>query len=438
VARVLLISADTVGPRMAGPGIRYWEFARSLAGDADVVLAIPNAPTVPGEGFRVERYTSRGLWRLVRDADVVVCQGFRFPLALLQLTRRVVVVDLYDPLPLELLEYYRDATRRDARFAQQRIALRLDRLCRLGDVFLCAGLRQRDLWLGALALAGRLNWDTYREDPRLDRLVAMAPFGLPSIPPRRTGAAFRGRWPALRDSDRLLLWGGGMWDWLDPLTVIRAIGRVAAKRDDVKLVFMGLQHPNTRIGAMRIHEEAVSLARSLDLHERHVFFNYGWLPYDERQNALLEADVGISAHLDRAEAHFAFRTRLLDYLWAGLPILCTRGDDLADTVRARGAGIVLEPSDVEGWAEAILRLVDDGELAARCRARATDLAQELVWERVTAPLRAVCRDPRPAPDRARRSRVADWWGLAVYGVQFTVLVARYGSWRRIWQWFRSR
>jgi hypothetical protein len=152
---------------MAGPGIRYWEFARHLAREADVVLAIPNAPSAPGDGFRVERYTSRRLWRLVRAADVVVCQGFRFPLALLQLAGKIVVVDLYDPLPLELLEYYRDASRRDAQFAQQRVALRLGRLCRLGDLFLCTSPRQRDFWLGALAVAGRLNWDTYRGDPRL-------------------------------------------------------------------------------------------------------------------------------------------------------------------------------------------------------------------------------------------------------------------------------
>jgi glycosyltransferase involved in cell wall biosynthesis len=170
----------------------------------------------------------------------------------------------------------------------------------------------------------------------------VVPFGLPSTPPRRAGAAFRGRWPALRDSDRLLLWGGGVWDWLDPLTVIRAVGRIAAKRDDVKLVFMGLQHPNPRIGAMRMLEEAVSLARSLDLYERHVFFNHGWLPYDERQDALLEADVGISAHLDHAEARFAFRTRLLDYLWAGAR-LRTRGT-ISRTRCGRGGRVRVGPT----------------------------------------------------------------------------------------------
>ena len=90
------------------------------------------------------------------------------------------------------------------------------------------------------------------------------PFGLPAEPLRGTGPSFRRRWPALRDGDRILLWGGGVWNWLDPLTVIRAVGRVAAKRDDVKLVFMGVRHPNPRIEGLRMVDEAVALAKSFE------------------------------------------------------------------------------------------------------------------------------------------------------------------------------
>ena len=103
--RVLLVSADTVGPSMAGPGIRYWELARQLAGEAEVVLAVPNVPTMPATGFRVVRYRPWSLFGLVRAADVVICQGFRVPLAVLQLSGRIVVIDLYDPVPLELVEH---------------------------------------------------------------------------------------------------------------------------------------------------------------------------------------------------------------------------------------------------------------------------------------------------------------------------------------------
>ena len=48
--RVLVISADVVGPSMAGVGIRSTEFARVLSGHADVTLAaIPGSENpLPG------------------------------------------------------------------------------------------------------------------------------------------------------------------------------------------------------------------------------------------------------------------------------------------------------------------------------------------------------------------------------------------------------
>ncbi|MBA2476756.1 MAG: hypothetical protein H0V40_12485, partial [Actinobacteria bacterium] len=51
-----------------------------------------------------------------------------------------------------------------------------------------------------------------------------------------------------------------------------------------------------------------------------------WLP-EIRRRAIRPA-VAVSAHFDDVETRFAFRTRLLDCLWAGLPVVTTRGDAL--------------------------------------------------------------------------------------------------------------
>jgi glycosyltransferase involved in cell wall biosynthesis len=169
----------------------------------------------------------------------------------------------------------------------------------------------------------------------------------------------------------------------------------------VRLVFVGT-HPRARHGPMPMLDEAVALARTLGALDRHVFFNAGWVPYAERQNALLESDIGVSAHPDHLEGRFAFRVRLLDYFWAGLPALCTRGDDLADAVVRRGAGEALAPGDVDGWVAAIVRLLEDPAAMARCRAGSRALAGELTWERAVAPLREFCRAPRRAADRGPR------------------------------------
>ena len=96
----------------------------------------------------------------------------------------------------------------------------------LGDAFLCASERQRDHWLGALAALGRVSPEVYAGDPALRSLVAVVPFGLDPAPPG-PGPAVKGVLPGIAPSDRLLLWGGGIWNWFDPLTVIRAVGRLA-------------------------------------------------------------------------------------------------------------------------------------------------------------------------------------------------------------------
>ena len=81
---------------------------------------------------------------------------------------------------------------------------------------------------------------------------------------------------------------------------------------------------------MRMATEARALADGLGLAGTHVFFNEGWVDYESRQDYLLEADIGVSAHIDHLEASLSFRARILDYLWAGLPVVATRGDVLAD------------------------------------------------------------------------------------------------------------
>ena len=94
----------------------------------------------------------------------------------------------------------------------------------------------------------------------------------------------------------------------------------------MRLVFLGMRHPNPLIPEMRMAVAARRLADELGLTGTHVIFNEEWVAYDERQNFLLDADIGVSTHLHHVETDYSFRTRILDYLWASLPIVSTTGD----------------------------------------------------------------------------------------------------------------
>jgi glycosyltransferase involved in cell wall biosynthesis len=227
-----------------------------------------------------------------------------------------------------------------------------------GDAFLCASERQRDLWLGALAALGRIDREGYARDPAFRSLIDVVPFGIDAAPPMARGAVLKGVVPGISSSDKVALWGGGMWDWLDPLTVIRAVHLLG--REDVKLFILGTRRPNPGVPRMVMERRAVRLAEELGVLDRSVFVNDRWVPFEDRSSYLLEADVGVSAHRDELEARFAFRTRLLDCIWAGLPIVTSAGESVAEVVSEQGLGRVVACGDVDAYARAIDDVIDAG------------------------------------------------------------------------------
>ncbi|MEA2670401.1 MAG: hypothetical protein QOG45_621 [Chloroflexota bacterium] len=400
VSRVLVVSNDLVQPRMAGPGIRNYELALQLARAGHrVTLAAPAVPQVDTAPFAVAGHDEAELRRLAAEHDVVVSQGWvlqTFPF--LRRGAATLVVDLYDPFPLETLVSMRDAP--DAQRRQvhdNQIEVLVEQL-RDGDFFLCASERQRDYWLGALTALGRVNTDTYDADPTLRSLIDLVPFGVPEEPPVHRARVMRGVIPGIEAGDLVVLWGGGLYNWFDPLTLLRGVALAVEEVPGLRLVFHAARHPNPSVGVMAIVESARRLAGELGLTGRHVFFNETWVPYEERADWLLEADVGVSTHRLHVEARLAFRTRMLDYLWAGLPILCTAGDALADDVEALGLGVTVPPDDPAAVA-AGLRTLAGADHRAQVSRRVAEHARSLTWSRAAAPLLALCAEPTHAPDR---------------------------------------
>jgi glycosyltransferase involved in cell wall biosynthesis len=401
VARVLLVSNEPVGRTMAGPGIRYRQFALQLADRFDVTLVIPNDPDEELSGVRLVRAQELGYRRFgqfLESFDAIVAQ--QLTIATMERLARHgsrVVYDLYDPLLFEALAFHHgdDHSRAYAGSLSRAAMLKQILALATGSAFLCASDRQRDLWLGVLSGLGRIGFDEYAADPSLERLVAVVPFGVEVEPPSAEARALKGVLPGIGGDDRVLLWGGGVWNWLDPLTPIRAVAEVAKHRDDVRLMFLGIRHPSPRIPEMAMAQAAVDLAGQLGMLNSKVYFNFDWVPYADRARFLLDADLGISAQFDTVETRFAFRTRLLDYFWADLPSVVTRGDALGDRIAERGLGRAVGFEAVGEWAEAISGLLDDSEEYRLTKQRVGDERQAFLWPRVVEPLADLLAEPLP-------------------------------------------
>ncbi|HET9050803.1 MAG TPA: glycosyltransferase family 4 protein [Candidatus Dormibacteraeota bacterium] len=400
MTRVLLVCGDAVGRRMAGPAIRAVELGRVLAAAGhEVTVATPDVAGDADLGVVVRTLSDQVAADLAAGADVVVGQGW--PLERWPVLRRAatLVVDLYDPYHLEGLvadSALPLAARRERH--RGRMAALTAQL-REGDLFLCAGDRQRDMWLGALSALGRVNADTYADDPTLRRLVDSVPFGVPAAPPAPRRRAIRDGFPAVLEGDCVLLWGGGLYDWFDPLTLVSAVALALPRAPGLRLVVNAAPHPSAAAEPMAMAVRTRALADELGLTGSHVLFNETWVPYEERADWLCDADVGVSTHLPHVETEFAYRTRMLDYLWAGLPILCTAGDVLADEVEHHWLGVTVPPEDTAELADAIVRLATEPALRREAGARARSRASERTWERVAAPLLRFCSAPSRAADR---------------------------------------
>jgi len=406
--RIGVITDDSLTERMAGPAIRAWEIAGALAVDHDTRLLTTSSLCELSSGsFEVRQGTRQAVRELESWADVLVVQGAVMGgHHVLRSTPKVVVVDLYDPFHIEQLELFgeKDPTERWASVSSATAQLNAQ-LAR-GDFFLCASAKQRHFWLGQLAAVGRLNPRTYDEDQRLTSLIDVAPFGLPAEAPTHTEAVLKGVVPGIGREDEVILWGGGIYNWFDPLSLIRAVDLLRRRRPGVRLFFLGLAHPNPQVPSMRMATEARRLADELRLVGSHVFFNEGWVPYGRRQSYLLEADLGVSTHLDHLETAFSFRTRILDYIWAALPVVTTEGDALADLVRSQGVGLAVPPGDARALEDALFLLLSDDSLRSSCRHRAAALRPKLWWSEALKPLLDFCRRPRRAPDLAEPSIVS--------------------------------
>lgn len=385
MAKVMLLCQDVIGKAMAGPAIRYWELAKALSENHEVTLSTPNQVDIHSNNFKI-RHRQESYSQHFEDIDVVITQQISLPMAWAARKKDVkFILDAYDPMPLENLEVFKHQPMAQRHLYNTAITGNFCFSFLHADGVICANIKQKDLWTGLLLSLNRINPSLYDQDCTLQQLIDIVPFGMSSSSPQKSGEGLRHKFN-LKTNDKVVLWGGGIWNWFDPLSVIRAIHQLSLERSDIHLVFMGIKHPNEAVPNMQMSQSAVNLAKDLGLLDKHVFFNYGWTPYEQRQNFLLEADIGISTHFEHLETRYAFRTRMLDYMWAGLPIIATQGDCFADLVEHHDLGIVVPYQNPHAIVQAIKAIVDYPEKNTCIKKNLANIRSEYYWEHLAKPL----------------------------------------------------
>lgn len=406
MTKVLIIAPDRISESMAGPGVRYWNFAKYLALENEVTLLVHNEDFLIDPSFESIHVKSiKGSFSTwFENFETIIIQG----LALLDypMLKKIsipLVIDLYDPYIFEILEQQvKEELSTD--LYKMHLSTLLEQI-KYGDYFICASEKQRDFWIGMLAAMLRINPLTYNQDSTLNNLIGIVPFGLSETPPVKRGRSIKGVIDGIAADDKVIIWWGGLWDWLDPKTLVKAMAEVSKQRSDIKCVIVGTKHPDPSFVPHKIVKEVIDLTKELKLDNKSVFF-VDWVKYDERMNYLLESDVGVSLHFSNLETKFSFRTRILDYLWSQMPMIVTKGDTLGEIVEQNHIGKAIEPRDVQTLAKTIINMIDE----PINKGRFNEINSLYYWSNAVQPLLEFCRQPAVSKDRGavRKNSVSSY------------------------------
>ena len=381
--KILLVTKEPIGNNMNAMGIRYFEFASFLGARYEATLIAPHSGgNTSNFSFTYIPYSLKDCVFSIYKSDVlIVTNPHPIILFVAKFFKKKVVLDLYDPILIENLEQVDFLPPKEKGLLYSIFVNWLRLQIRQSDYFICANKRQRDLWLGVLALLGKLNPRSYSLSKDAKGLISVIPTGIPDKPPVSSGNVLRGIVPGIAETDKILLWVGAPNKWYDEKLLIYFMRDISSTRDDIKLVFVCGSR-----GASDLLKKNIQLSDSLGLTGNTIFFINEWVPYDSVCNYYLEADLGISLHHCHLETHFSMRNRVLGYLWAGLPVVVTEGDSLAELVTRNGLGVVVKEGNKQELAEAIFKLVDDERAYGCCKDAIRKTLPDYRWGNILSKL----------------------------------------------------
>ncbi len=397
--RVLLLSPERIRAKMAGIGIRFWEMASALAPRFEVTLAAPEPPPADladRAPFFLCAHSPSAMAELAAGADAVVLHGHvseTYFAAVPEEGSPPLAVDLYDPFPIENLNYYPELG--DEPYRRDRAAL-LRQLER-GDFFLCSSAEQRLFYLGVLYALGRVTPQAYFENFNFEQMIRVAPFGVRATPPRSGPPVFRGVVPGVGSDDEVVYFGG-IYDWYDPLLLLRALPRLLPDHPRLRVVFAA--NPNPESTPQGLFAETEKMARENGWIDEHVFF-LPWIEHERHGQLLLESTLGVALHQRRFETELSLRTRILDFAWSGLPTVVSAGGAMSRLAVEQGFGRAVPPDDLNELIRTLMELLAASDARREMSAKGRAWAATQTWERVLQPLIEFLDDPKIDPGKAR-------------------------------------
>ena len=242
--------------------------------------------------------------------------------------------------------------------------------------------------LGELASMGRLNQHTVSE-----QLVSLLPPWIEGIEPTAGPGPFL-RGVCVPQEAIIAVQTGGFNTWLDVDTLFNALE--AAMGASEKLHFAATGGPIAGHNEETFGQFEALIARSPHRDRYHLL---GWLPLGQVPRILAESDLAINVDRPSPEGWLGTRTRLLDWIAAGLPVVSTEGTELVQMLAERELIFAVAQGDSQAVGQAIGRILDaPSDARERARAARVYLEERFSPSKCLESLICWARDPKPALD----------------------------------------
>jgi glycosyltransferase involved in cell wall biosynthesis len=390
--RFLIISHGPVPTpehdHVEGGGLRCWGLARGIranSGNLEITVAYHEVHRKPdhtseADGIRIGTWDHNTIGSLAREFDSVLisyCMG-EHAVRLVRGLRRdqQLILDCYVPIFTEVSardssELMREQAEfvRESRFWTEPL--------RRGDYFLCAHRAQELYYRGVLSAMGRINPLTYGRP-----MILAVPYGIYRDQPRagdRPISRLVGEGPVKK-----ILWFGGIYPWFDARGLVDAVARVN-RRVPARLVIVGARNPfNFHPDLLAKYQELAEYVRRPEY--RDLVIMQDWVHFNRRADWYLDADLVVTLNRSGEENALSWRTRLVDYTWAGVPIATNGGDPLGEQLIAAGAAARFTSLEPEAMARTLGALLEDEEALRSLRENLDAFKRSLYWDVVTEPL----------------------------------------------------
>jgi glycosyltransferase involved in cell wall biosynthesis len=138
------------------------------------------------------------------------------------------------------------------------------------------------------------------------------------------------------------------------LTILHVLAELGARGVETGLECIGARPPE-------VEAETTRLVHHLGL--RNVIF-YGYMPADQGYDVLAKCSVGLALLHPVPNYISSYPTKMFEYMALGIPVVASNFPLYRSIIEDTGAGIVVDPQDVQAIAEVIASLLADPD---RCR-----------------------------------------------------------------------